>query len=281
MGAPSGYDPEAHYDHVTEAWKLLLGEELHYGVFPSGDEPLEVATAELTNRMLEAADLAPGLRVLDVGCGTGAPACQLVEDHGVEVLGITPSAVGIAAATARATARGLADRATFERRDGTDNGLPDASFDRVWVLESSHLMPDREALISECARVLRPGGRLVLCDIIRRREIPFQEVRARREDLATLRTAFGPSRMEPLDYYASTAAAHGLVVDRADDLTEATLPTFDRWRRNAEVHHDEVLRLLGPDGLDAFVRSTDILEAFWQDNTFGYGLLSAAKGAGA
>jgi 27-O-demethylrifamycin SV methyltransferase len=271
------YDPEAHYDHVTEAWKLLLGEELHYGVFTTGDEPLDVATAELTNRMIEAAQLSPGLRVLDVGCGTGAPACQLVEEHDVEVLGITPSSVGIATATARAEERGLSDRATFERRDGTDNGLPDASFDRAWVLESSHLMPDREALLSECARVLRPGGRVVLCDIIRRRDIPFKEVRDRREDFAVLRAAFGPSRMESLDYYAEKAEAHGLVVDRKDDLTTATLATFDRWRTNAETYADEVLALLGQDGVDAFVRSTDILEAFWLDGTFGYGLLAAHK----
>ena len=277
MSTHSEYDPEAHYDHVTEAWKLLLGEELHYGVFTTGDEPLDVATAELTNRMIEAAQLAAGQRVLDVGCGTGAPACQLVEDHDVEVLGITPSTVGIQAATARAEARGLADRATFERRDGTDNGLPDASFDRAWVLESSHLMPEREALISECARVLRPGGRLVLCDIIRRREIPFKEVRDRREDLAVLRAAFGPSRMESLEYYGAKAEAHGLVVDRSDDLTEATLPTFERWRANADRYHDEVLALLGEDGVEAFVRSCEILDAFWRDGTFGYGLFSAYK----
>jgi 27-O-demethylrifamycin SV methyltransferase len=271
------YDPEAHYDHVTEAWKLLLGEELHYGVFTTGDEPLDVATGELTNRMIQAAELSPGLRVLDVGCGTGAPACQLVEDHEVEVLGITPSTVGIEAATARAEARGLSDRATFERRDGTDNGLPDSAFDRAWVLESSHLMPDREALLSECARALRPGGRVVLCDIIRRRDIPFQEVRARREDFAVLRAAFGPSRMESLDYYAAAAEAAGLVVDRTDDLTEATAPTFDRWRTNADTYRDEVLTLLGEDGVAAFVRSTDILEEFWKDGTFGYGLISAHK----
>jgi 27-O-demethylrifamycin SV methyltransferase len=228
--------------------------------------------------MIAAAGFSPGLDVLDVGCGSGAPACRLVAEFGVRVVGITTSAVGVAAARARAAALGLTD-ASFEQRDGTANGFPDASFDRVWVLESSHLMRDREALVSECARVLRPGGRIVLCDLVRHREIPFQEVRDRRTDFVTLRTAFGDAHMEPLAYYTSTAEKYGLVVDQADDLTALTLPTFDRWRANAVSHRPAVVAALGEEGLAAFERSCDILERFWRDGTFGYGLFSAVKSA--
>ena len=274
--ADTGYDPAAHYDRVGAAWRLLLGDELHYGIFATGDEPLPAATAELTRRMIEAARLEPGQQVLDVGCGSGAPACRLVIEFGAAVVGITTSAAGVAEATERARAQGV-EHAEFVQRDGADNGLPDASFDRVWVLESSHLMRERTRLIGECARVLRPGGRLVLCDLIRHREIPFAEVRARREEFVTLRTAFGDAHFEPLDFYAATAEAHGLVVDAMQDLTEPTLPTFDRWRANARTHRVAVEAGLGADGYDAFVRSCDLLEGFWRDGTFGYGLIAAAK----
>jgi 27-O-demethylrifamycin SV methyltransferase len=272
----SGYLPDAHYDQVTASWHLLLGEELHYGVFETGEEPLSVATAELTRRMIDAARLEAGLDILDVGCGSGAPAIRLVRDHDVRVLGITTSEVGVAEATARAAAAGVTG-ARFQLRDGMDNGLPDNSFDRVWVLESSHLMREREQLISECARVLRPGGRLVLCDLIRYREIPFTEVRGRRADFVTLRTAFGDAHFETLEFYADAARRHGLEVDRMEDLTAATLPTFDRWRTNAATHRLEVEPALDTAGFEAFVRSCDILEAFWRDGTFGYGLMSAFK----
>lgn len=270
------YRPAEHYDRVTEAWRLLLGDELHYGVFDAGDEPLPVATAALTSRMIEGAQLRPGLDVLDVGCGTGAPACRLATEFGVAVLGITTSEAGVAAATQRAAALGL-PAARFEVRDGMDNGLPDQSFDRVWVLESAHLMRERDQLISECARVLRPGGRLVLCDLLRHREIPFAEVRARNRDFVTLRAAFGDAHFEPLAYYVDAAQRYGLAVDRADDLTGPTLPTFDRWRANAARHRDETAAVLGEESYEAFVRSCDILEAFWRDGTFGYGLIAASK----
>jgi 27-O-demethylrifamycin SV methyltransferase len=273
------YEPAAHYDRVTAAWKLLLGEELHYGVFESGDEPLDVATGALTERMIDAARLGTGLSVLDVGCGTGAPTVALAKRFGVSVLGITTSEVGVEAARARAAASSLSGLVSFEVRDGTDNGLPGESFDRVWVLESSHLMRERGRLVSECARVLRPQGVMVLCDITRQREISFKEVRDRRDDFVTLRTAFGDARMEPLELYAELATSAGLTVERTVDLTRATLPTFDRWRANAVENTDEVRALIGDDGLDAFVRATEILERFWEDGTFGYGLLAAVKPA--
>ncbi|WP_375000999.1 methyltransferase domain-containing protein [Aeromicrobium sp. CTD01-1L150] len=280
--APVDYDPSTVYDKVTAAWRLLLGDELHYGVFEQGDEPLEVATGELTRRMIAAAGLegpggpGPGARVLDVGCGTGAPARRLATSYGVEVVGITTSPVGVDTArtlTERAGVRGV----TFEQRDGTDNQLPDESFDLVWVMESSHLMRRRLELVSECARVLRPGGRLVLCDLLRWRDIPFAEVRARRDDFGMLREWFGDAHFESLSWYAEAAEENGFAVDVREDLTDLTLPTFDRWRANAVTHHDEVGELLGEDGRDAFVRSCDVLEAFWRDGTFGYGLLAATK----
>ncbi|KQX73907.1 cyclopropane-fatty-acyl-phospholipid synthase family protein [Aeromicrobium sp. Root472D3] len=281
MTVKESYDPASHYDRVMAAWQLLLGDELHYGVFDDGDEPLDVATRALTERMVAAADLQTSghLRVLDVGCGSGAPARTIAGRFGVEVVGITTSAVGVETARRRTAEAGV-DGVTFEQRDGTANGFDDASFDRVWVMESAHLMRDKDALVSECARVLRPGGRLVLCDLVRWREIAFREVRERRDDFAVLREAFGDAHFESLDGFGALARGHGLVVDRGDDLTAATLPTFDRWRANADAHHDAVVELIGTAGRDAFVRSCDILEAFWRDGTFGYGLVSATRPGG-
>ena len=102
-------------------------------------------------------------------------------------------------------------------------------------------------------------------------------MRERRHDFATLRAAFGDAHFEPLAYYADGLADLGLEVEVADDLTELTLPTFDRWRANAATHRERVVELIGTDGHDAFVRSCDVLEAFWRDGTFGYGLVAAHR----
>jgi 27-O-demethylrifamycin SV methyltransferase len=272
-----GYEPAEHYDRVTEAWTLLLGDELHYGVFRDGSEDLATATGQLTRLMIEGARIERGQEVLDVGCGTGAPACRLAAELGARVTGITTSPEGIAAARARSTAEGVEALVRFEQRDGMDNGFPDASFDRVWVLESSHLMRHRDRLLAECARVLRPGGRVALCDIVLGRPMDFQEVKRLRKPLALLREVFGDARMEPVAEYGRLAEANGLVVEQETDLTAATRPTFARWRDNAGTYREESVASIGEDGLRSFAESCDVLEGFWDDGTLGYALMTYVK----
>jgi len=277
LSAQHAYGPREHYDRVGAAWSFLLGSELHYGVFDTPDEELPIASRRLTRMMAEAAQLEPGARVLDVGCGSGAPALYLVVEHGVHVTGITTSVGGVATARARARTAGLSDRAEFLERDGMANDFPSGSFDRVWVLESSHLMRRRDRLISECARTLKPGGRAVLCDIVLRRELPLEEVRERRAEFALLRDVFGAARMEPVAAYKKLLAEQGLEIDTEVDLTARVRPTFSRWRENAAQHRDEVVALLGGTEIDDFVASCDVLDGLWQDGTLGYALLAAWK----
>jgi 27-O-demethylrifamycin SV methyltransferase len=274
--AEESHEAAAHYDRVHDAWRLVLGEEFHYGHFETPEMPLEQATAALTAQMRERAAIAAGDRVLDVGCGTGKQSCDLAADLGARVLGITTSSRGVEAATELAGSRGV-ESARFERRDGMDNGLESESFDVAWALESSHLMRDRPALLGECARVLAPGGRLVLCDIIRRREIPFAEVRARRNDFALLRTVFGDAHMEPLEDYAETLERLGMNVTDSTDITPQTQPTFAAWRSRVEANEAALRDLIGPQEVENFVEGTNVLESFWDDGTLGYGILAAAK----
>jgi 27-O-demethylrifamycin SV methyltransferase len=284
MESAGAHEPAAHYDHVHSAWRLIMGEEFHYGYFTTSQTSLPEATAALTQLMLDRARIDADNRVLDIGCGTGHQACKLAATRDARVLGITTSASGVEAATALATERQLGGggnggggSARFEQRDGTNTGLPDSSFDVTWVLESSHLMRDRHALLAECARVLAPGGRLVLCDIVRQREIPFREVRGRREDFGVLRAAFGDAHMEPLAQYTETLEALGLTVTESTDISAETLPTLAAWRANVETHRPAVEQRLGKTGVDDFVRATEILESFWHDQTLGYGILAATK----
>jgi 27-O-demethylrifamycin SV methyltransferase len=270
------HDAASHYDRVTQAWNLLLGDDLHYGVFRDGTEELPVATSALTELMLGAAAIDATTEVLDVGCGTGAPACLIARRHGARITGITTSAVGISAAQARASAEGVAELATFELGDGTANGRADASYDRAWILESSHLMA-KPPLISESARVLRPGGRVVLCDVMLRRPMPFVEVRRLRKPLGVLREVFGDAHMIEMDTYAALFEDNGVAVSERTDLTTATQPTFDRWRNNADRYAAEVTSLLGAEDLALFIEACDVLEGFWADGTLGYGLIAGIR----
>jgi 27-O-demethylrifamycin SV methyltransferase len=227
--------------------------------------------------MIERGQVTPDSNLLDVGCGIGAPACRVAREVGARVTGITTSRAGIEAAQRRAEAERLTGRVKFELRDGTDTKLDRASFDRVWVLESSHLMRNRDGLFSECARVLRTGGRLALCDIVLTRPLGFSEIRGMRGEFLLLREVFGDARMGPVSEYCQLAESHDLIVDTELDLTEATRPTFGHWRSNADRHRDAVSQILGHDGVDQFFAACDVLERFWDQRILGYALISAVK----
>ena len=62
-------------------------------------------------------------------------------------------------------------------------------------------MRHRDRLVSACARVLIPGGRIALCDLTLAPPMPFDEVRRLHKPLAVLRDAFGAARMETRALY--------------------------------------------------------------------------------
>ena len=103
-----------------------------------------------------------GRRVLDVGCGDGMLAVALRE-RGVEVVGIDASPAMIEAAKQRARRHG-ADIA-FEVADARRLPFPAESFDLVTAIAILCFVEDAAPVFGEIARVLRPGGRLVIGEL--------------------------------------------------------------------------------------------------------------------
>lgn len=126
--------------------------------------------AKFRRRVVEAADLAEGERVLDVGCGTGTLALVAAERVGADgrVVGIDPSVEMIAKAREKAAARAHSGAGSVSFELGRIEQLPfeDASFDVVLSTLMFHHLPAREqhSGLCEVRRVLVPGGRLVIVD---------------------------------------------------------------------------------------------------------------------
>jgi len=112
--------------------------------------------------------LAPGHRVLDIGCGTGTLAVLIKENHpGVAVVGLDPDPKALARARRKAERAGV--EVHFDR--GFSDQLPysDASFDRVCCTGVFSLIPheEKETTLREVYRVLRPGGSFHLLDLVK------------------------------------------------------------------------------------------------------------------
>ncbi|MGI9116929.1 MAG: methyltransferase domain-containing protein [Gaiellales bacterium] len=102
-----------------------------------------------------------GAAVLDIGCGPGIYARDLAQ-RGARVTAIDSAPAMLAAAEAEARAAGVA----IELATGDASALPfpDASFDAAVLVQVIEYVPDAVGALREIARVLRPGGRLLVCD---------------------------------------------------------------------------------------------------------------------
>jgi 27-O-demethylrifamycin SV methyltransferase len=269
-----------HYDAVTRAWSLVMGGDLHWGLFETGIEDLPTATTQLTDRMAELLRLGPEDVVVDVGCGTGGPALHIARTYGVGVLGITLSEVGASIASERARSAGLEDRVRFSVADAQATHLKSETFTRAWVMESSHLMPDKEAMLGEAHRVLVPGGRLALCDLIAPRELTMQEVLTRSREYALLARVFGKAKMERLETYCALAEHVGFSTPTIVDVTHQARPTVAAWRRNLEGHVDTISELMGRTRHAEFLSACDVLEDHIDSGVLGYGMMVAQKVTG-
>jgi 27-O-demethylrifamycin SV methyltransferase len=226
--------------------------------------------------MADSARLTPGLEVLDIGCGTGNPAIYLASQRGCRVTGISTSGVGIKRAKARSAKGGVGDRVMFHVADGTGTGYADNNFDCIWIMESSHLIPQKNLLVKEANRLLRAGGTLALCDFVLRRPIPPRPSLTLGHDLMVLEEVFGKTTLELLDSYVKQFEECGMNAE-GRDISREVLPTFDRWRRNSERHASRVAEILGAKPVERFARSCDIMTRLFETGQLGYGIVSARK----
>lgn len=158
------------YDRNNRLLTDMFGGSIHSGYWhgPHDISSVEVASARMTDEILDRLDVGPGMRVLDLGCGTGGPGVRLARWCEAEITGISISAEDVALATARAEAAGVSHRISFRHADAVRMPFPYGAFDRVMAIECVVHAADRVAMLSEIARVLRPGGRVVLSDFIAR-----------------------------------------------------------------------------------------------------------------
>jgi cyclopropane fatty-acyl-phospholipid synthase-like methyltransferase len=163
-----------YFDQTHDDYRRLWGMDrhlgLHCGFFDADHRRHDDAVAHMNRVLAEAAAIRRTDRVLDAGCGIGGSALWLAAHVGCRVTGINLSARQVEHARQLAARHGALALVDFHVADYADTGLPAASFDVVWALESLCHGEDKLAVLREAHRLLRPGGRLVVADCFLARE---------------------------------------------------------------------------------------------------------------
>ncbi len=140
----------AQPDQRPEAWND------HVSVYETVFEPFSLAFA---NNVIAAMTITPGLRVLDVGAGSGGAALELAR-RGCKVSAIDASGAMVARIAMRAEAESLPITASV--MDGQALDYPAATFDAAVSIFGVILFPDAVRGLAEMRRVVRPGGRVAV-----------------------------------------------------------------------------------------------------------------------
>lgn len=146
-----------YYNLATDFYEYGWGTSFHFCRFFSG-EPFLQAIARHEHYLALQMGLKAGMKVLDVGCGVGGPAREIVKFTGANVVGLNNNDYQIQRATRYAEREGLSDKLSFTKGDFMQMSFPDNSFDAVYAIEATVHAPDLEGVYREIFRVLKPGG---------------------------------------------------------------------------------------------------------------------------
>ncbi len=200
-------------DAVTAA-DLAPIDEFHIGGRP--------ATVELARQLA----LVPSDRVLDVGSGLGGAARFFADEYGCTVTGIDLTEEYVETARTLSGWAGLGDRTVFEHASALAMPFVDASFDAATMLHVGMNIEAKAELFAEIARVLSPGGRLGVYDVMRTGD---GEIAYPLPWATTGKTSF----LAPPDRYRAALESAGLdlVVER--NRRDWALDLFRRLRAKA------------------------------------------------
>src|SRR5216684_1223379 len=179
-----------------------------------------ITDAALTQRFIDALGETAGRSVLDVACGPGILSAAIANTaRDVVAFDLTPQMLKKAAQ--RCAAAGL-DNVTFREGNATELPFADAAFDAVVTRLSVHHFDRPSRVMSEIFRVLRPGGSLVIADVI------SSEVAAEAELQNAIEILRDPShvRMLPGSELAALVRGAGFAIE--------SLTTWDKPREFAE-----------------------------------------------
>jgi ubiquinone/menaquinone biosynthesis C-methylase UbiE len=244
-------------DAITEA-VLQQHDQDHYG-----------GTAATDRLISEAAVRAEDV-VLDVCSGMGGPARYLAWRTGCDVTGLDLTASRVEGATELTRVAGLSDAVRFVHGNALDMPFEDASFTLAIAQESFAHIPDKPTLLAECARILKPSGRLVFSDILHRGDLSMRDAQRLSEGMTF-------SEIETLDGYARQLSLSGMTVIRLLDLTEEwTRILVERHAMYRSLESDTVAGV-GREHFERYDRAYEHFVGLYQSGVLAGALIHAVK----
>lgn len=224
---------------MTECYLKAFGQD----ALQDADPFSAIAASEL-RWLIHGAGLEAMQTVVDLGCGRGGPGIAVAQWTGVRLIGVDWSVVGVRAAAKRATTVGVNPSPSYLACDARAMPFAARAVDAFISVDVLQLIPDRERVFEEVARILRPGGVLAFSSWERTDD----------ED--------GPPRLlrQPRDYVAYVNAVH-MRMEAIDVPREARERDVAFWTY-VEASSSDLRKELGEDVANRILGEASFEEVF-------------------
>ena len=190
--------------------RLLLGDSFH----PGG--------RALTTKLIGSLRVGHDDLVVDVACGIGTSALQLIGETGCRVVGVDLSPANVREASDAADSNGIQDRVRFLVGDAEALPLDSSSADGALCECALCTFPDQRGAVRELARVLKPGTRLALSDVTAEESLLPDELRTLQAWVACIAAA------RPADQIAALLESEAFSVESIENHDDALLELLGR-----------------------------------------------------
>jgi tocopherol O-methyltransferase len=252
-------DIRDHYDRLSPYYALFWGNHIHHGYWRDERESANRAQENLVHELARFAGVREGDRVLDVGCGLGGSSMLLAGNLGCSTVGISISPVQITAARSSARSASLNDRCEFLVADAARLPICPSSFDVVWSVECTEHLEDKQALFSNLAMALKPGGRFAIAAWVKVADDPLVEHVCRAFLCPNLGTA-----QEYMEWIPRA---------QSSDITSYILPT---WKLCRTIAASSILRKVA-DPFSEFLGGFQAIDEAFRTGKMAYVLLSGSR----
>ncbi len=225
------YDSEDADQFYLNIWG---GEDIHIGLYQGDGDKIADASRRTVEKMAHQIEgLDADSRALDIGAGYGGSARYLAGTFGCEVVCLNISETENARNRKRNAEEGLDGK--IEVRHGSFEDIPanDGSFDVVWSQDAILHSGNRERVIEEVARVLKPGGQFIFTD-------PMQADNCPEGVLQPVYDRIHLSSLGSIGFYREAAKRNGMEEVSVEPLTHQLRNHYARVRQELLARYDEM-----------------------------------------
>ncbi|WP_157019535.1 glycine/sarcosine N-methyltransferase [Mesorhizobium xinjiangense] len=209
------------------------GEDLHIGIYDETSD-IRAASAETVERMIS---MLPALdanaSVLDIGAGYGGSMRRMVQKYGCSAACLNISEIQNDTNRHRNRRAGLADKIRVIHGVFEDIPEPDGSYDVVWSQDAILHSDQRERVLGEVMRVLKPGGHFIFTDPMQADDVPTGVLQPVYDRLQL--NSLGSFR-----FYREAARAQGFEIVAQDEMTKQLRQHYDRVRQELLANYQKL-----------------------------------------